>query len=276
MAASTLLNLLLIVVTFVSYIPQYYRLLTFGSSTGLSVAGLLTTTLVAQVQVATMYYLFKSAPLMEYGVPIATPPSTRDWLNLSQILTQWICSLLLLALAICIPASTIRPAPDVLSKKVAVLLWILHVLLFILSVVARGRPQDVFFNIIRNVNAAIINPLFTLLTAVSFFFQARVKPPAGQPNVLSKWTLGLHFFTFLLLAISWPFRMILPPNMWKLGSKPAILLEWYPWVGWTCVNNAILAIGQGSMLLLYLNRAEPDGKNRFTDERRSLLGSEEL
>ncbi|KAI9826471.1 MAG: hypothetical protein M1819_007364 [Sarea resinae] len=262
--------------TFVSYIPQYHRLLTLGSSSGLSVASVLTTTMVAQVQTATMYYLFKSAPLMEYDIPIATPPSTRDWLNLSQILIQWICSLLLLALVIYLPTSTISPAPAVLSKKVAVLLWILHVLLFILSVAAGGRPQDVIFNIIRNINADIINPLFTLIAAVAFFFQARVMPPVGQPNGLSKWTLGLHFFTFLLLAISWPFRLILPPNMWKLGSKPAILLEWYPWVGWACVNNAILAIGQGIMLLLYISRAGCDGTIRSTDERRSLLGSEEL
>lgn len=153
---------------------------------------------------------------------------------------------------------------------------ILHALLFILSVVAGGRPQDVVFNIIRNINAGIVNPLFTLIAAVSFFFQARVMPPAGQPNALSKWTLSLHFFIFLILAICWPFRLILPPNMWKLGGKPAILLEWYPWVGWACVNNAIMAIGQGIMLLLYTSRAESDNNITFTDERQSLLSSEEL
>lgn len=182
-----------------------------------------------------------------------------------------------MALVIYFPTSTtVNPAPVGLSKKVAVLLWVSHVLLFILSVAVGGRPQDVFFNIIRNINAAIINPLVTLLVAIAFFFQVCVKPPAGQPNALSKWTFGLQFFTFLLLAISWPFRLILPPNMWKLGSKPAILLEWYPWVGWASVNNAILSIGQGIALLLYISREGFDGKIRFTDERRSLLGSEEL
>lgn len=95
MAPSNLLSVLLIVVTIISYIPQYQRLLTVGSSAGLSIASILTMTLVAQVQVATMYYLFTSAPHMRYGVPISTPPSTRDWLNLSQILIQWICSLFL-------------------------------------------------------------------------------------------------------------------------------------------------------------------------------------
>lgn len=158
---------------------------------------------------------------------------------------------------------------------VAVSLLILHVLLFILSVAAEGRPEDVVFNIIRNINAAVINPLFALMTIVAFFYQARVVPSAGQPNALSNRTLGLHFFTFLLLAISWPFRLILPPNMWQLGSKPAILLEWYPWVGWACVNNAIFAIGQGMILLLYSGRMGFDGTSRFTDERRPLINPEE-
>lgn len=179
-------------------------------------------------------------------------------------------------LVIYLPTSTTSPASDVLSRKLAVLLWILHVLLIIFSVFSGGRPDDVFFNIIRNINAAIINPLFTLTVFIAFIFQARVIPPAGQPNVLSKWTLGLQFITFLLLAISWPFRLILPPNMWELGSKPSILLEWYPWVGWACINSGILSIGQGIMLLRYISRAGLDGSIRSTDERRTLLGSEEL
>lgn len=158
----------------------------------------------------------------------------------------------------------------------AVLIWISHVLLFILSIPVGGRSEDVIFNIIRNINAGIINPLFTLMAVVAFFLQARVMPPAGQPNALSKWTLDLHFLTFLLLAISWPFRLILPPNMWELGSQPALLLEWYPWVGWACVNNAILAIGQGIILLLLISREGFSGKVRSTTERQPLLGSEEL
>ncbi|KAF4633686.1 hypothetical protein G7Y89_g4418 [Cudoniella acicularis] len=277
MALKDLLSLLLIVMTFVSYLPQYHRMLTLDSSAGLSVASVLSTALVAQVQIATMYYLFRSAPLMRYGIPIATPPSTRDWLNLAQILTQWVCSLFLFALVIFLPTSTISPAPAVRSKSVVVLLWILHVLLFVLSVAATvgDKGDDLFsvFNIIRNINAGIVNPLFALITAFAFFFQVKVTPPVGQPNVWSNWTLGLQSFTFLLLAILWPFRLILPPNMWQLGSKPAILMAWYPWVGWACVNNAILAIGQGIMLCISINR-EVNGKIGFTDERQSLLHSE--
>ena len=158
----------------------------------------------------------------------------------------------------------------------AVLLWILHIVLFTLSVPIGGRPQDIVFNIIRNINAAVINPLFTLTAAVSIFIQARAMP--AMPDQLmgwSQWTLGLQSLTYLILAISWPFRLILPPNMWQLGSKPALLLEWYPWVGWACVNNAILAIGQGMILFLSISRVA-DGNSSLGDERRALLGSDEL
>lgn len=158
----------------------------------------------------------------------------------------------------------------------AVLLWILHIVLFTLSVPIGGRPQDIVFNIIRNINAAVINPLFTLIAAVSIFIQARAMP--AMPDQLmgwSQWTLGLQSLTYLILAISWPFRLILPPNMWQLGSKPALLLEWYPWVGWACVNNAILAIGQGMILFLSISRVA-DGNSSLADERRALLGSDEL
>jgi hypothetical protein len=156
---------------------------------------------------------------------------------------------------------------------VAVLLWILHIVLLTLSVAIGGRPQDIVFNIIRNINAAVINPLFTLIAAVTVIIQARAMP--DQLMGRSQWTLGLQSFTYLILAISWPFRLILPPNMWQLGSKPALLLEWYPWVGWACVNNAILAIGQGMILFLSISRVA-DGNLSLADERRQLLGSDEL
>ena len=161
-----------------------------------------------------------------------------------------------LALVISLPASAspISTQPpsafshSSMSKKVAVSLWIAYVLLFILAIVAGGRPQDLVFNIIRNLNAKIANPIFTLLATVAFFFQASITWPARDLGVLSKGTLSLQCIIYLLLAVSWPFRLILPPNMWLLGSKPTLLMEWYPWVGWACVNNTIIAIGQGALL----------------------------
>ena len=71
--------------TLIAYLPQFRRLLNMHSTAGLSITSILANTLVAQVQVATMYYLFKSRPLIEYGVPVADPPTVRHCLNLTQI-----------------------------------------------------------------------------------------------------------------------------------------------------------------------------------------------
>lgn len=114
----------------------------------------------------------------------------------------------------------------------------------------KGPVDDLAFNLMRNLHAVIANYVFTFLLTMSFLFQVHIMPSYGQTNALSKWTLALQSFTFLLLAISWPFRLILPPNMWEHGLKPAVLMEWYPWVGWACVNSAIMAIGQGVLLFI--------------------------
>ncbi|KAF3405278.1 hypothetical protein DPV78_002611 [Talaromyces pinophilus] len=115
------------------------------------------------------------------------------------------------------------------------------------------------------------------MAVAAFFYQARVVPSAGHPNALSNWILRLHFFTFLVLAISSPFRLILLPNMWQLGSKLTILLEWYPWVGWACVKIFLsLRLAKVVMiLLLYSGRIGFDGTIKYTDERRPLINAEE-
>lgn len=189
-------------------------------------------------------------------------------------------SLTSLALVISLPASaspSCTQPPSVsgyasTSKKVAVSLWISYIPLFYLAIVAGGRPEDLVFNVIRNLNAKIVSPLFTLLAAAAFFFQLRVTWVGRNLGALSKWMLGLQCVIYLLLAVSWPLRLILPPNMWELGSTPALLMEWYPWVGWPGINNAILAIGQGA--LLFAINQMGDGKARVAaGEGRPLLTS---
>ena len=55
--------------------------------------------------------------------------------------------------------------------------------------------------------------------------------------------------------------------MWRAGTTPVVLTQWYPWVGWACVNNAVVAIGQGILLLLAWRRV--DGGIRLADEGQS-------
>jgi hypothetical protein len=48
--------------------------------------------------------------------------------------------------------------------------------------------------------------------------------------------------------VSWPFRFRVPRNLY-LRVDVWWLEVWYPLVGWTCVNNAVIAFGQ--IIVLY-------------------------
>ena len=157
------------------------------------------------------------------------------------------------------------------SKKVAITGLVLHALLFLVSLPIGGRSEDIIFNIIRNINADVANPIFTLLAVVAFIIQARVTWGAQESDALSKSTVVLQIIIFLLLAILWPFRLILPDNMWQSRDQPALLLKWYPWVGWACANSAVVAIGQATVL--YAAYQGRDGNSPLAGERQHLLAT---
>ena len=136
-----------------------------------------------------------------------------------------------------------------------------------------GRPDDnVIFNIVRNINADIVNPLLTICAATAFIIQARTtRRVPRELDMLSESTLIFQTLLFLLLAISWPFRLILPENMWASGDWKAVLLSWYPWVGWACVNSAVFAVGQA--IVLYISWKGRSGDSPLVGEQQHLLAT---
>lgn len=86
---------LLIAVTVVSHVPQYIRIYAFQSSAGISPTSTLLLALAAQTQVVQMYYLFAIHPDTRYGNVVPKPMKPRQWLDLAQIVVQWICSVIL-------------------------------------------------------------------------------------------------------------------------------------------------------------------------------------
>ena len=155
-----------------------------------------------------------------------------------------------------------------MSGEIALILLILHAILFLFSLRVGGRPQSLVFLSITGINADVANPLTTISTAIAFMHQASTMWMSQGPSVLSKTTLVLQVATFLALAVSWPFRLVLPENLWHLGEQPALLMEWYPWVGWACVNNAVVAIGQATVLYVALRL---DGRSTQSASERQVL-----
>lgn len=92
------------------------------------------------------------------------------------------------------------------------------------------------------INYAFINPLFTIATGVAFGLQASATGATQNRTALSRMTLVLQIIVFLALAVLWPVRFRLPEYL--KGPSSWVVLDWYPLVGWACVNNALIAVGQ--------------------------------
>lgn len=85
---------LLIVATPLAYLPQYTRLVSLRSSNGISLLASCLIALAAQTQLVSMYYIFVCHPETRYGDIIRAPPEMQNWLDLVQIVAQWVCSLI--------------------------------------------------------------------------------------------------------------------------------------------------------------------------------------
>lgn len=160
------------------------------------------------------------------------------------------------------------------STKTAVTLLTLHASLCVFWAILAGQPTkdwlDLPFVTIMSLNYYCINPIITIATGIAFVLQVSTTRETQGPSALNHITLLLQAVVFLALAVSWPFRFKLPQEL-RSQSDLWLLDEWYPLVGWTCVNNAIIAIGQGFVLYAAFGRGnsgvEPIG------ERQALLGT---
>lgn len=131
------------------------------------------------------------------------------------------------------------------SGGTAFVLVVVHASLCILWAILAGKPTrdwlDLPFVVIMGINLACINPLFTVATIVAYGLQAGATVAPQDRNALSRTTVVLQIIVFSALAVLWPLRLTLPQylkgNLW-------VVYDWYPLVGWPCVNNALIAVGQ--------------------------------
>lgn len=132
------------------------------------------------------------------------------------------------------------------SAKTAIILLVVHAALCVFWAVLAGKPSrdwlDLPFVVIMSINYACINPLVTIATGVAYGLQASATESTQGRTALSRRTLVLQIVTFSALAVTWPIRFKMPQNL--KSSSLWLVFDWYPLVGWACVNNAIIAVGQ--------------------------------
>ena len=170
-----------------------------------------------------------------------------------------------------------------LSGTTAIALILLHAALSIRFAVVAGKParqlNNLTFLIIMSASNYIAIPVSTIATLGAFVYQISRSnsESAGSgtrsSNALSTRSLALQGIVFLALAVLWPFRFTLPRNL--RGGEWWVVTEWYTQVGWACVNNAIVAVGQ--FLVVYtVSSADSDGAGSLSGaggERNALLDS---
>jgi hypothetical protein len=295
---------LLIVAIPLAYLPQYTPIIALRSSNGISLPASCLLALAAQTQLVSMYYIFVCHPETRYGDIIGASPSPQNWLDLVQIVVQWACSLIQyvfhklrdisrvlqiarLTLVVAfesssenIPSREPAETPESkMSGRTAVLIILLHAAVSATFAIIAGKPQrqlgNLAFLIIMSANNYIAIPLSTLATLAAFACQIRhnngesTSPRGNSPNALSTRVLALQVALFLALALFWPSRLRLPRNL--RGGDWWVVTEWYPQVGWACVNNGIIAAGS-IFVLFFRSSAGSDGGERVLGERRVLLG----
>jgi hypothetical protein len=183
------------------------------------------------------------------------------------------------------PRTNYSPNRRMLSAgQIATALLVLHAIFSTALILVAGKPAKYFNNIpfilIMTFHTDVANPIATIFTVVACALQAsrsskfvatRRSSGTSSANALSGKTVGLQMFIFLALAISWPFRFKMPSELGRPEDGWAwVAYVWYPNVGWTCVNNAIVAIGQ-YVVLYVLAGGDASGNNSATGERQALL-----
>jgi hypothetical protein len=95
-----------------------------------------------------------------------------------------------------------------------------------------------------------------------------------KDNSLSVCVLAIQSVLFILLAVSWIFRVVFPPlpegaTWWD----SRVVKVWFEMVGSIAVDNAVFGIGQGLLLFLLL-RSGRGGGDGAAGEGEDALGTE--
>lgn len=148
---------------------------------------------------------------------------------------------------------------------------VIHAALFGLAVFISPRPYgswDPIFALILGIMFDIVNPLLSLALFLGMMLQILTTCHEGLGS-LSTRTVFLKGIVFAGLAFCWPFRLILPRNMWEVRPvQPVVLTTWYPLVGWACVNSVVVAGGSAILLCV---AGKSDMEPSSTAERTALL-----
>ncbi|KAF2490875.1 hypothetical protein BU16DRAFT_565808 [Lophium mytilinum] len=246
---------ILLLLTSLTYLPQYHRIIRTRSSTGISLPYLLCTSVAATSHLTVI--LFFSFNGLTSDPEDNAHLFILSYLNIAQFAIVFVCSSALLLLALFVsPAEDPDPAVSKVAVFMAYLTYLLFSLVPTIAAISFAHTElhhhdlmssrDVFESFFFGFHAVILNPLTTLLLLYSFFPQWRVikkvQDGEGEVSTLCSATLVSQSIVFAVLAVSWVWR--------ASGSKTESVWRWFVESGWTVVDAAAFAVVQGGLWLV--------------------------
>ncbi|KAH8709945.1 hypothetical protein GQ44DRAFT_742971 [Phaeosphaeriaceae sp. PMI808] len=254
------LRIFLLILSVLSFIPQFRHTIHTRNSTGISIGYALLNLISATEQFSLTFFLLVNSNDSYFF--IHDPINAGDWLNFAQLT---VVALLWLSL----------------SKSLVLGIYLIFLLISIVpamvDAITRADDKNLGKLEIKLFIAAhyVIMPwLITFFNVVALFFQA-TKILSLPPNqALSLKGLAAQAVIFALLGITWVSRVRFPYNDYT-GVTGNFLMDWFRLVGWTVVDSIIFSIGQAVLLWIILCRVAL-GKKTTKGETEPLLNAQSL
>lgn len=152
-----------------------------------------------------------------------------------------------------------RPA----QSRVAITSYLSYLTISLVPAIAQAfislEDRELLTAILVGTLLYLFSPIVQLLGFAALTVQARGTISRGSAGALSIKGLVLQAVIYLLVGISFLFRLRMPSEEldehWIVNVR-----DWYWTVGWATVNNVIFAVNQGILTCVVLRRGreEPD------------------
>ncbi|KAJ5657872.1 uncharacterized protein N7484_001521 [Penicillium longicatenatum] len=227
------LRIILILLSGASYLPQLHRIWVRGNGQGISLGYLLLNLISATEQFTIGFFLLVNH---EGGTDIfiQTPKTTGDWLNLAQLTVVWVLHLLLFILCLWFPSDH-----HTWYKLGLLTIYILFAFISVIPLFIDAIDRDYFNDpafpgwgqaLFSGYHAMFMNPIVTILALVALPCQARAirALPIGDLKSLSLLGLLIQGVVFGVMAISWPLRV----RFMDLSFREVIAHGFLTFVSW--------------------------------------------
>ncbi|KAL2807694.1 hypothetical protein BJX63DRAFT_411386 [Aspergillus granulosus] len=313
------LRIILSLLTIASFIPQFHLIWSRKSANGISLLYVLYNLISATEQFALNFGFVVLAEAADDAVFVHNPPTVGDWLNFAQTIVFMSQFLVYFALALWFPSKGSTPPQKRLILGTYVVYLVIAIVPLLVCAIVNSlkddqsawhelpmvltfTPHTMYLNYVATV-AAMLGTYYEILvlekkqpetqpvSSIAEDHSAASLPTreegddtlnSSSPNgSLSLLGLAVQYVLFIVLAVSWIFRVSFPPlpdgaHWW---SSSSVLEVWYELVGSIAVDNAVFAIGQGILLYLACKKERCDGdadgqvegEEGFAGEREPLL-----